>query len=60
MLKQNIKGKRIAILGYQTLVGRTIMKKILEGCEDGEKVIAIEVGKDQVRRGKVIEDGYFS
>lgn len=60
MLKQNLKGKTIAILGYQTLVGRTMLKKIMEVEKDVESVIVVEVGKDHVRRSKVIADGNFS
>jgi hypothetical protein len=41
MLKQNLSGKVIAILGYQTLVGRIVLKKIITVCEQLPTIILV-------------------
>lgn len=60
MLKQQLAGRNVAIIGYQTTTARLVLKKIFAQCQPLPNIVAIEIGKDQQRRGKILADAYFS
>jgi hypothetical protein len=58
MLKDNLSNKNIAIIGYQTLTSRIIVKQLFQNID--QRFLFIEVGKDSPRRAKFISDPYFT
>lgn len=60
MLKQQLAGRNVGIIGYQTATARIILRKIIAQCQPLPNIIAIEIGKDPQRRGKFLADAYFS
>jgi hypothetical protein len=58
MLKQSLEGLTLALVGYQTLTSRIILKKILH--YHTASIIAIEIGKESGRRAKFLSDPYFT
>jgi len=60
MLKQGLEGKTIAVVGYQTLTGRLILRKIIDLLDNIPFIFAVEIGKDETLRSKFINDPYFT
>jgi hypothetical protein len=60
MLKQQLAGKNVAIIGYQTTTARIVLRSIFAQCQTLPNIFAIEIGKDQQRRGKFLADSFFS
>lgn len=60
MLKDNLEGKTITIIGYQTLTGKIILKKLIAICKQLPRIIVVELGNDQAKRQKFIADSYFN
>jgi nucleoside-diphosphate-sugar epimerase len=60
MLKQQLAGRNVAIIGYQTATARIILRKIIRHCHPLPNILAIEIGKEPQKRSKFIADPYFS
>jgi hypothetical protein len=41
MLKDNLEGKTITIIGYQTLTGKIILKKLIAICKQLPRIIVV-------------------
>jgi hypothetical protein len=57
MLKGNLEGKLIAIVGFNSLTAKVLIRRLVGLTR--EKIVAVVVGKNQGRKERFVGDGCF-
>lgn len=60
MLKELYENKNIAIIGYQSVVGRILLKKLISYIHPKGLIYCLDLGKDKALKQKFLEDPYFT
>lgn len=60
MLKDLYQNKNILIIGYQSVVGRILLKKMISYIQPKGRIYCLDLGKDKALKQKFLEDPYFT